>query len=144
MFTKFCDSVLSKTSKVRGLVTDLTKHYKNCPTAQKYHYVNSTFLFSLSTFNDPRVKYISISSCQSRSSSGCHLLRSVQALKKDLDGLDAQYNKLSECLAKGESEEFSPEFLSGIWGYHNKPTCCEQVCMYNVQSSKKRPNLMGI
>ena len=45
VFSKFCDSVLAKTSKVRGLIADLNKNYKNCPTAQKYHYVNSTFLF---------------------------------------------------------------------------------------------------
>ncbi len=37
--------------------------------------------------------------------------RSIKALENDLATLDNEYNNLSDLMAKGEQDDFSPEFF---------------------------------
>jgi len=41
------------------------------------------------------------------------------ALEKDLETLDAEYNLLSDCMAKGEQNEFNPASLV-LYSYTKK------------------------
>ena len=50
-------------------------------------------------------------SLQHRAISFTAIPRSITALEKDLETLDAEYNVLSDCMAKGEQNEFNAASL---------------------------------
>ena len=53
------------------------------------------------------------------------MIRSVTALQTDLDTLDVEYTTLSECMAKGEVNDFNPEWPVQIAiSNHIQLNCC--------------------
>lgn len=107
--SKFCESVLAKTAKIRGLIQDLKKNYRDCPMAKK-PLSDNNFWFDRPAFSP--VMYLAPSSPQPVMT---NVLRSVTALEQDLVTMDSEYNKLSDLMARGEQSEFNAAFL----GYHS-------------------------
>lgn len=99
---KFCDSVLSKCAKLRGLMADLRKNYPDDNMAQRPH----TYIVENTGCADvPCQAFAFMGQCLP-TPSPC---RSVTNLEKDLEILDAEYNALSDCMAQGEVDNFDTE-----------------------------------
>lgn len=67
----------------------------------------------------PLQSFPAAGSLQHEANSATAILRSIVALEKDLETLDAEYNLLSDCMAKGEQNEFNAASLV-LYSYTKK------------------------
>ena len=118
-FRKFVDSVLQRSAKIRSLIADLGKNYPEDQTAKKYRSPNIRLVMVDSVLCVYVLLFVWIAPLpmpvlkpQPSGNSKIHVIlhpRSIKALENDLTTLDGEYNALSDMMAKGEQEDFSPE-----------------------------------
>ena len=121
LFAKHTESVLSKTSKIRSLITDLQKNYHQDSTAMKLLVfilyssiiIDHNFLTNMAASNCifKMIPYARIPCLHCGVAHPFAYLRAVETLNNDLKVLDTEYNQLSDHLAKGERDDHSKEQL---------------------------------
>ena len=120
-FRKYIDSVLQKSAKIRGLIGDLRKNYCEDEHAKKFLSNNclffGSFIYPIKSqliFFYPFCKLLLSPVPSPYQVAPPERPRSIEALDQDLATLDNEYNTLSDHMAKGEQDDFNPEWFGNL------------------------------